>query len=269
MQATALRAFRHLALRGAAILLPVLVLGVGAISTAPVQAQSTTTVLVSQDPNLGSIFTDSNGMTLYIHTTDSAGMSTCSGMCATAWPAFQPPSTDLTLPAGVGGSLGVITRDDGAQQVTYNGMPLYYWFKDMSPGDVTGQGINNFMAAQPQALAESQGPVTGPTVMIAQDPTLGAILTDSNGMTLYTRASDTAGMSSCSGMCATVWPPFQPPAGDLVLPADATGMLGVITRADGTQQVTYNGMPLYYFAKDMNPGDVNGQGIGGFTAAMP
>ncbi|HLZ71812.1 MAG TPA: hypothetical protein VKV26_18065 [Dehalococcoidia bacterium] len=112
---------------------------------------------------------------------------------------------------------------------------------------------------------------TSPTVLVAQNDNLGmAILTDANGMTLYTFANDAPGMSTCSGGCANIWPAFQPPAGDLTLPDGATGTLDVITRDDGSMQVTYNGMPLYYFSGDMNPGDTNGQGIGGvWYAAMP
>lgn len=112
---------------------------------------------------------------------------------------------------------------------------------------------------------------TPPTVLVSQNANLGmAILTDQNGMTLYTFANDQPGMSVCNGGCAGIWPAFQPPAGDLVLPDGASGALDMITRADGTMQVTYNGMPLYYFSGDMNPGDTNGQGIGGvWYAAQP
>jgi predicted lipoprotein with Yx(FWY)xxD motif len=112
---------------------------------------------------------------------------------------------------------------------------------------------------------------SAPTVLVSQNANLGmAILTDSNGMTLYTFGNDQPGVSNCNGGCAGIWPAFQPPAGDLTLPDGATGTLDVITRQDGTMQVTYNGMPLYYFAGDMNPGDTNGQGIGGvWYAATP
>ncbi len=112
---------------------------------------------------------------------------------------------------------------------------------------------------------------SGPTVLVAQNANLGvAILTDPSGMTLYTFANDQPGTSTCNGGCASTWPPFQPPAGDLTLPDGATGTLDQIMRADGTMQVTYNGMPLYYYAGDMNPGDTNGEGIGGvWYAAQP
>lgn len=112
-------------------------------------------------------------------------------------------------------------------------------------------------AAQPQG----QG---SPAVLVAQNPALGPVLTDSQGMTLYTKSDDTPGTSTCSGVCASAWPSFQPPAGNLTGSSDVTGTLGTITRGDGTQQVAYNGTPLYYFSGDKNPGDANGQGINSF-----
>lgn len=116
----------------------------------PARAQSAPTVMVAQDATLGAILTDPNGMTLYILTRDSPGVSTCSGGCLSVWPALAPPAGDLTLPDGVGGTLAVITRDDGAQQVTYNDMPLYFFARDMNPGDASGNGVAGFMVAMPQ-----------------------------------------------------------------------------------------------------------------------
>lgn len=108
------------------------------------------------------------------------------------------------------------------------------------------------------------------TVQVGQNDALGAILTDANGMTLYVFMRDTPDVSNCNGGCAGTWPAFQPPEGDLTEPDGVTGILGVITRQDGTMQVTYNDMPLYHFSGDMNPGDTNGQGIGGvWFAATP
>jgi predicted lipoprotein with Yx(FWY)xxD motif len=99
---------------------------------------------------------------------------------------------------------------------------------------------------------------------------LGPVLTGPNGLTLYTHAGDTATTSSCTGGCATAWPPLTVAAG-----ATATGGTGVtgtfatLTRADGTLQVTYKGLPLYGWQKDAKPGDVTGQGVGGFSVAKP
>ena len=78
----------------------------------------------------------------------------------------------------------------------------------------------------------------------------------------YTKDTKDSGTSACTGTCLTQWPPVttrsDAPSGDGV-----TGKLGTITTPDGKKQVTLNGLPLYYFAKDKNPGDVTGQGVGG------
>jgi predicted lipoprotein with Yx(FWY)xxD motif len=90
---------------------------------------------------------------------------------------------------------------------------------------------------------------------------LGQTLVDGQGNTLYLFAADTAGKSTCSGACASVWPPYLgtgiPRAGTGV----AAGMLSTITRGDGGTQVTYGGHPLYRYAGDAKPGDVTGQAL--------
>jgi predicted lipoprotein with Yx(FWY)xxD motif len=111
----------------------------------------------------------------------------------------------------------------------------------------------------------------GATVQLANNATLGNILTDNAGMTLYVFKNDTPGISNCTGTCAQNWPPLTVTAGQQpVAGTDVTGQLGVITRADGTTQVTYNGMPLYRFVGDKAPGDTNGQGLlnGAWSVAL-
>ncbi|MEV4970768.1 SCO0930 family lipoprotein [Streptomyces scopuliridis] len=93
---------------------------------------------------------------------------------------------------------------------------------------------------------------------------LGKVLTDSEGFTLYRFDKDTASppRSNCEGDCVKAWPVVA--AGDAKAAAgtDAT-LLGEITRADGTKQLTVDGWPMYRYAKDTSPGDANGQGVGG------
>jgi predicted lipoprotein with Yx(FWY)xxD motif len=94
----------------------------------------------------------------------------------------------------------------------------------------------------------------------ANDPKLGAIMTDSKGMTLYTFDKDTTGVSNCSGQCEVNWPVYAPTGADSgTLPENIT----VITRADGTKQYAWKGMPLYYYIKDTKAGDTTGDGVGG------
>ncbi len=124
-------------------------------------------------------------------------------------------------------------------------------------------------AVPPTATTAAAMNPSGPAMVnVGQNATLGSFLVDSNGMTLYIFANDKAGQSNCNGTCANNWPPLltngAPTAGTGV----TASMLGTITRADGTTQVTYNGMPLYYFAADKAPGDTNGEGKGGVWYVM-
>ena len=101
-------------------------------------------------------------------------------------------------------------------------------------------------------------------VTIANDTTIGAFLTGEGGKSLYVLTKDTPGVSTCTGSCATAWPPFVLDAGESVKGgADVTGSFGRISRDDGTTQVTYKDAPLYYFASDATAGEVNGQGLNG------
>lgn len=98
---------------------------------------------------------------------------------------------------------------------------------------------------------------------------LGNYLVDDKGMTLYTFKNDASGVSNCTGSCATAWPPLS----TMAAPTGGSGVTGtfaLITRSDGSMQVSYNGMPLYYFSGDKAAGDTNGQGVGGvWSVAVP
>ena len=99
-------------------------------------------VKVVKNEALGSFLTDTKGMTLYYFKKDSANNSACAGDCVTRWPLYFRES--VAAKDGLKNTdFGIITRDDGKKQSTYKGMPLYYFFKDLKPGDTTGQGVNN------------------------------------------------------------------------------------------------------------------------------
>lgn len=89
-----------------------------------------------------------NQMTLYVFDKDAAGSgkSVCNGGCATNWPPLAAPAGAASM-----GDWAVVTRDDGSKQWAYKGRPLYYWAKDMKPGDKTGDGFlnNTWHAAKP------------------------------------------------------------------------------------------------------------------------
>ncbi len=101
---------------------------------------------------------------------------------------------------------------------------------------------------------------TGPaTVKVGTTASLGKVLVDGAGMTLYTFKKDTGSVATCTGKCAALWPPLltkgTPTAGSGV-----GGGLGVTT-GGGPQQATYNGHPLYTYSGDSKPGQTNGQGL--------
>jgi predicted lipoprotein with Yx(FWY)xxD motif len=113
----------------------------------------------------------------------------------------------------------------------------------------------------PATAPAAAGAATTLTLASTTDPALGAYLTGQNGMTLYVLTKDSADTSTCSGACATNWPPLAASAGATITgPTGAMAAFATITRSDGIVQVTYNHMPLYYFAGDSKAGDTNGQG---------
>ena len=109
--------------------------------------------------------------------------------------------------------------------------------------------------------------IAGETKVITVKSPLGLILTDSNGMTLYAFLKDDSSVSNCNEQCASTWPPLTA-KDSLVAGEGVRGKLDVMDRADGTKQVTYAHLPLYYYAGDREPGDIKGQGIDGLWYAV-
>jgi len=100
----------------------------------------------------------------------------------------------------------------------------------------------------------------------AASSSLGKIIVDSRGRTLYLFEKDARGHSACSGTCAMYWPPLitrgKPVAGHGL----KKSLLGTIRRANGARQVTYAGHPLYRYVLDTKPGETNGEGLQDFGA---
>jgi predicted lipoprotein with Yx(FWY)xxD motif len=112
-------------------------------SEAPSAASGGTTVEAKEVGTAGTILVDgASGMTVYVFTKDTkdSGTSACTGGCIETWPALTVPEGGTpTGGTGVTGTLGTITRaDDGTLQVTYNGLPLYFFKNDQAPGDLNG-----------------------------------------------------------------------------------------------------------------------------------
>jgi predicted lipoprotein with Yx(FWY)xxD motif len=107
-------------------------------------------------------------------------------------------------------------------------------------------------------------------VKTERDKTLGTILVTKTGMTLYHMKSEQNGQINCTGACAKLWPPLTAGGGAKVVagPGVTASKLGTITRPDGKVQVTYNGLPLYRYSEDLEPGETTSQGLNGFWYAV-
>jgi predicted lipoprotein with Yx(FWY)xxD motif len=113
------------------------------------------------------------------------------------------------------------------------------------------------------SASESAAAMTEVEITVAETAA-GTTLVGPDGLTLYIFTNDTEGVSNCSGDCAGNWPPLVVADDEELVAGDGvTGELDTIERDDGSMQVTYDGLPLYYFAGDAAAGDSNGEGVGG------
>lgn len=142
---------------------------------------------------------------------------------------------------------------------------------------VAGCGSSSGTSSSATAAAATNAPSSSSTTSAATPAAAGVTvktasgssgtyLVGPSGRALYLWVADTGGKSSCSGACASIWPPLvtkgKPTAGSGVTASD----LGTTTRSDGTEEVTYKGHPLYYFVADKSAGNTSGQGSNSFGA---
>lgn len=220
---------------------------------------------------VGPILVDANGMTLYMFTPDVDGESTCAGECAATWPAAiiegDPDVGDLDSSL-----FSTVDSTDGATMLKVGDWPLYTFAGDAAPGDMNGQAVGGVWwvvtpQGNPIALASSA------------ETSLGDVLVDASGMTLYMFQNDADGEATCVDDCATNWPPVLMPApeeGTSTVPADSAAsgeepalfvgdldpdLFSVVDHPLGPM-LKFGDWPLYRFAGDSAPGDVNGQGVG-------
>ena len=220
--------------------------------------------------------TASGTRTLYLLTSDTPRSSVCTaaGGCDALWP---PLLTNGPVKAGAGASrglIGVIRRSNGTLQVTYRGHPVYFFALDLGAGAAAGETNGEHI--------EDPAPVNGiwytvlpngrpePGTATIQSESSGGrnILADAGAVngaisTLYAFSADTPTQSHCAGQCARIWPPVLTQSAPVAAGKASGSLLGVIRRADGTFQVTYNGHPLYYFAHALDSG-TEGNGVTAF-----
>jgi predicted lipoprotein with Yx(FWY)xxD motif len=127
---------------------------------------------------------------------------------------------------------------------------------------IAGCGGGGDQATAASSSSGSSGS-SSPTLSAA-DTSLGKVLVNSSGRTVYDFAKDTGSKSMCAGGCAAEWPPVTTSGKPTVGDGLTKSMVGTTRRSDGKTQVTYNGHPLYTFSGDTKAGDTNGQGLDDF-----
>jgi predicted lipoprotein with Yx(FWY)xxD motif len=132
----------------------------------------------------------------------------------------------------------------------------------------SGGGAYGSAASSPAVGAPAaSAPAAGAAALTLRHTSLGTILTDGQGFTLYAFEADMGTKSACSGACAAAWPPVTTSAAHVTVTGGAAkSLVGETVRADGQRQLTYAGHPLYQYSGDSAPGSTNGQGSEAFGA---
>jgi predicted lipoprotein with Yx(FWY)xxD motif len=134
------------------------------------------------------------------------------------------------------------------------------------PAGAASSGSSPYGNTSPSP-SKAPAPAPSGTALAVRQTSLGTILTDGRGFTLYAFDADKGTMSNCSGACAAAWPPDTTTSTDPQAGSGVTqSLVGQTTRADGTTQLTYAGRPLYLFTGDSAPGSTNGDGSTAFGA---
>ena len=217
------------------------------------------------------------GYTLYMMTSDTPPTYACTtakfnlgggpGLACTGppgsqsaeWPALPTSGAPVAGPGGKASLLGSVERAKIGDQVTYAGHPLYLF--DQQAGQITGEdwvepglppwhGVWYLLSpagtplAWPGMLVEKT--VNGKNVLASLIYTLAGVKADP----VYSFSSDTSSKSACSGACAIAWPPLLTDGTPGVASPVSASHLGTLHRPDGTDQVTYDGKPLYLFSRE-------------------
>ncbi len=206
------------------------------------------TINVSYKSGIGNYLVDSNGMTLYYFTENVDG-KTFNGPYLDLWSPFYV-SKIVVPPTLNSKDFSVVTGGNGKPQIAYKGWPLYYFIKDTKPGDTNGEGVKGLWYVMKPDY----------TVMIGTNSKIGNYLVDANGMTLYYLDGESTSTIKCNGMCLSFWPAFD--VKNIVAPSGLNPSdFQIFKRPDGSEQVAYDGKPLYYFVRDSHRGDITGNDL--------
>jgi predicted lipoprotein with Yx(FWY)xxD motif len=232
------------------------------------------TIQLAADGRLEGI--DSAGMprTLYFYGRDfpsfeaAPAVSRCGAPCNVTWPPFHVD--DVVVGEGLEGTaFGELEREDGTLQTTYRGWPVYAHVADVSPDAHVGEGVDQLWHAAREPF---------PTLIVMRQDMpqdSGLYLADGSGRTLYLLLGDQPAtpsadpVSTCTTKgCRNAWPTFAPSP---VKPVSSLtkGVAIFIRPDDGLLQLAYDGLPLYYFANDLLPGDLLGLGRPSWILARP
>jgi len=138
-----------------------------------------------------------------------------------------------------------------------------------SSGGGTASGQASAAAGSSTAAGSSAAVAASGTVLKTAATSLGTVVVDSSGKTVYAFDKDTqnSGKSACNTGCIGLWPAVTTTSSSPTV-AGVSGKLGTITRSDGTKQITLDGRPLYTYAGDSGAGAVSGQGVKGIWWAV-
>ena len=184
----------------------------------------------------------------------AVGAAWCIDECANTWPPFL-----VTTDVAVGGPWTVVTRPDGKKQWALDGKAVHSYAKDEKPGEAKGNKAEG--SKWMQAVRKPDAPIPMPngfkiTETMNYD---GKVLQNALGKVIYTSDADTKpNMSACNTECTRTWEPVSAPR--LGVPI---GDFTVADRPDGMKQWAFKGKPLYTYAFDAKPGEVEGEGEGG------
>jgi predicted lipoprotein with Yx(FWY)xxD motif len=124
----------------------------------------------------------------------------------------------------------------------------------------SSSGNTTSSATGTQAAARTSSSPSSAVLVKSASNSLGTILIDAQGMTLYHLSGEQNGKFICtSTACLGVWHPLIAPSSGA--PSGEVGSLGTVKRPEGTLQITYKGTPLYTFTGDQQSGETKGQGI--------
>lgn len=101
--------------------------------------------MMKTDPAKGTYLADPAGMTLYVYSKDTPGVSNCTGTCAVNWP---PYISKVAIQGVFPPDVSVTIRADGSKQFAWKGLPLYYFKSDTTAGQITGDGVGGFTLAK-------------------------------------------------------------------------------------------------------------------------